>query len=132
MYISNALANTRQKQHPTHKTVENSFKLLVPKLYSLNTKESVNLKVKGRSQSSLDVHMITCRRLLKLFLLNDIHHYSSKTTDSLYQLHGHQKRKVEKGQQTAKYLSLFFFPSHYHCNWSILISLQLDSVGIMA
>lgn len=49
------------------KMIENSFKLLVSKLYSLNTKENVNIKVKGRSQSSLDVHVITCRKLFKLF-----------------------------------------------------------------
>lgn len=80
------------------KKIENSFKLSVPKLYSLNTKENVNIKVRGRSQSSLDVHVITCRKLLKLLLLNDIHRHSSKPIDSLYQLHAHQKRKVEKRQ----------------------------------
>lgn len=76
-----------------HKTIQNSFKLPVPILYSLNTKKNVNVKVKGRSWPSLDVHVIIFGRLLKLVSLNDIHYSSTKTIVSLYQLHPHQKKK---------------------------------------
>lgn len=36
-----------------HKMIQNSFKLPVPTLNSLNTKKNVNIKAKGRSQPSL-------------------------------------------------------------------------------
>lgn len=57
-----------------HKMIENSFKLPFPTLYSWNVKKNVHVKVKGRSQSSLDAHVIIFGRLLKLVSLNDFHY----------------------------------------------------------
>lgn len=74
--------------------IQNSFKLPVPTLHSLNTKKNVNVKVKGRSQPSLDIHVIIFGRLIKLVSLNDIHYLSTKTIDSLYQIRACQKKRI--------------------------------------
>lgn len=53
-----------------HKMIENSFKLPVPTLHSWNVKKNVHVNAKGRSQPSLDAHVIVFGRLLKLVSLN--------------------------------------------------------------
>lgn len=74
-----------------HKMTPNPSKPLVPMFESLNIKENVNVKVKGRSQP-LRVHVVIFARLLKLILLIAFHYSSTETIDSLYQLHPHQKK----------------------------------------
>lgn len=69
-------------------------------LESLNIKENVNVKAKGRSQP-LRVHVVIFARLLKLILLIAFHYSSTETTDSLYELHPHQKKnKMQEGTNT--------------------------------
>lgn len=114
-----------------HKMIQNSFKLPVPTLYSLNTKKNVNIKAKGRSQPSLDVHMIIFGRLLKLVSLNDFHYLSTKTIDSLYQLCAHQNKKNQKRQQILTILLLLLLLFYYY-NWYVLIFLQSNSLVTMA
>lgn len=100
---------TPSRSSNLHKMIQTPFKLPVPTLYSLNTKNNVNVKVNGRCRPFLNVHVIFSGRLLKPVSLNDFH--CSSTKAQFVQLRAHQKKKVKDVTNTKTILLLLFF---YH------------------
>lgn len=100
---------TLSSSNNLHKMIENSFKLPVPTLYSWNVKKNVHVNVKGRSQPSLDAHVIIFGRLLKLVSLNDFHYSPTKPFIVCINYVHIKEKKNWKKQQTLRLFFTYYF-----------------------